>query len=131
MRTPICPPPTERVRGFTLIEMLVVLTVLGLVAALLAGTMGRGSEGLARQKAAQALRAAFAEARLEARRTGRTARVDPAALVERSALVDPAFPLPGGGIAFYPDGSSSGGVVRLGEARLLAVDWLTGEVEDG
>lgn len=125
---PICRRPTER--GFTLVEMLVVLTVLGLLAAALAGSMG-GGDRLARQKAAQTLRAAFADARLEARRTGRTARVDPRALVEKSAVAEAPFPSPGGAIIFYPDGSSSGGTLRLGEARLLAVDWLTGEVTDG
>ena len=131
MKMPTCPRPTERALGFTLVEMLVVLTVLGLLAAMLAATMGREPDRLARQKAAQTLRAAFAEARLEARRTGRTARVEPAALVEESRIANPAFPAAGGSILFYPDGSTSGGTVRLGEARLLEVDWLTGEVKDG
>lgn len=42
-----------------------------------------------------------------------------------------ALVAPGGAIRFAPDGSASGGSIRLAasaEARLVGVDWLTGRV---
>jgi len=42
-----------------------------------------------------------------------------------------ALDAPGGAIRFAPDGSASGGSIRLAasaEARLVGVDWLTGRV---
>ncbi len=129
MKTPICPPPTRATGGFTLIELLVVLTVVSLLAAVLVGKLG-GSDRMGRQKAAQELRTAFATAKLRAQRNGQVSLVEPAALVGTASVVRSDLPTKAGAVAFYPDGSSSGGLVRLAEVPLLEVDWLSGEVRD-
>ncbi|HEY0087135.1 MAG TPA: type II secretion system protein [Allosphingosinicella sp.] len=126
---PISAPPTRKA-GFTRIEMLVVLTIIGLVAAAAAVRLGGPPAGAARQRAVQTLRVAFAKARSEASATGRAAAVRPAALVAEAALATPAFPAPPGEILFYPDGSSSAGTVSLRGAPVLEIDWLTGEARD-
>ena len=115
--------------GFTLIEMLVVLTVLGLVAAVAAQTIGRRPESVVRQEAGAKLIAAVQAARHEAGRSGKTRAVDAAALVPGATLA-PALPAPGipaGLILLYPDGSSNGGTVTAKGRTLATIDWLTGE----
>lgn len=126
---PICPLPIRN-RGFTLIEMLVVLTILGLVGAILAISLRTPSDAREARYARQVLRAAFAEAALEARRTGRPALVAPGKVAEGAALA-PALPAARADhLAFYPDGSSSGGRVSLAGKPVLEIDWLSGEVAD-
>lgn len=128
---PICPRRTERILGFTLIEMLVVLTVLGLVGAVMAINVERDPGRSARDASVQRLKMALADARLSARRTGTPAAVDPAALVPGATLAGASAGGPANGLTFYADGSSSGQTIVLAGRPLLEVDWLTGEVRDG
>lgn len=125
--------------GFTLLEMLVVLVVLGLAAGLV---LGRGPARSARldlraqsQQIAQSLRSARGQAIASNRRVtfvldgagrfavdGGTVRTIPAPM---QASLQPAA------IVFAPDGSTSGGRITLveGPSRMIVgVDWLTGRV---
>ena len=123
---PTCPRPIEAERGFTLIEMLVVLTVLGLAAAVMA-TQSGGADRFARERSALAFRAAIDAARRDARSSGRPAIVRPAGIDDRARIAGAVF-AHSGMLAFYPDGSSSGGMIMLGDRPLLTIEWLTGEV---
>lgn len=125
-------------RGFTLLEMLVVLAVLGLVAGLVVARGPMRSAGLDARTAANQLAGVLRAARSEAIATDRpvavlidgvagTVRIGPGPPRSLGAtLLPPARP-----IVFAPDGSSAGG--RIGVAagpvrRQVAVDWLTGRV---
>jgi general secretion pathway protein H len=136
--------------GFSLIEMLVVLTILALAAVFSMPLLSQGSEGVRLQAASNELATAFRVARAAAivRNMETTVVIDVdhrtfkstvfsqrpfAADIEakltfasgiRSASSD-------GGFQFFPDGSSTGGDVMLslhGRRARLCVDWLTGEV---
>jgi general secretion pathway protein H len=124
-------------RGFTLIEMIVVLAVLGLALVLVVthGPMRSPRlelDGEARQVAG-VLRLARSRAIAEERAvtvafdTGGY-RLDRGAPVGWTNGVSPAG---NGVISFTPDGGSSGGVIVLrgGERQVaIGVDWLTGRV---
>ena len=135
-----------RRNGFTLLEMIVVLVVLGLAVGLVAG------HGPPRNRAAQAdnvaaeLARALREARGRAIAGDRTVLVAldlarPAIAVDggRARPLPPGIGLamPGqagriGGILFDADGSASGGRIELWDATrrmAIAVNWLTGRVQ--
>ena len=136
--------------GFTLIEMVVVLAVLGLVLGLAAG-LGRAPGGASRMRfaadeIAAALRLARSEAIIDGRKSeltfdlaARTWRLRSGAphalpagvtarlLTIRDEIVDDAVAR----IGFWPDGSSSGGRLTLegqGQRISVGIDWLTGRV---
>lgn len=118
--------------GFTLIEMLVVLTVLALVAMVAAQRIGRRPDSVIRNEAQARLDAAIQAARREAGRTGSVRAVYPAGLIEGASLTA-ALPSQGaraGTILLYPDGSSNGGLVSVAGKPLATVDWLTAQVRD-
>jgi len=138
-------------RGVTLLEMLVVLAIMGLVAALVLPTFGNGvstSElrSSARQVAA-GLRAARSEAVSQRRETflvldleGRRFKVDrdpkeytlpPRIEIKLFTAQRDIVDARTGSIRFFPDGGSNGGRVTLaaGERKYdVDVDWLTGRV---
>jgi len=136
--------------GFTLIEMLVVLSILALVASLSMPLLSRGSEGVRLDTAVSELSAA-----LRATRAAAIAASHPMALmvdVERRKFGSNAVPQRSfasdieakltyaavihsgaseGGFQFFPDGSSTGGEITLslrGRQEKLCIDWLTGIV---
>ncbi|MCQ8239507.1 GspH/FimT family pseudopilin [Rhizosaccharibacter radicis] len=127
--------------GFTLLEMIVVLAVLGLVLLVVLGRGAPHSPGLDCRLAARAVAQQLREARADSIATDRPVRVE---LAEgaRSLRVDgrekralPGAAAIGAGssraILFRPDGGSSGGAVVLAEGSVSAraeVDWLTGTV---
>jgi general secretion pathway protein H len=137
--------------GFTLLEMLVVLTILGIVAGIALPRLTRPSDGLRLQAAARdlvgALRLTRATAILRNAAIVLVIDVDQRAFespaVARKAfaadiraqlkVAEPERITPSrGGFRFFPDGSSTGGdlSLRLGvkETR-ICVNWLDGQAE--
>lgn len=136
--------------GFTLMEMLVVIAIIGLVMVLF--TVGRApvSPAIHARSAAEAISAALRRARSEAvmrntstqftfdlgrRSYGWSGAPAEALPVDVSiALLASADEVPGqslGRIQFNPDGSSSGGRIAVsgnGRTWWVGVDWLSGRV---
>ncbi|MFC7739020.1 GspH/FimT family pseudopilin [Roseomonas sp. GCM10028921] len=140
-----------REAGFTLIEMLVVVAVIGLAIALVVGRGPARSPSLEAREAATEVALALRQARGLAIATNR--RMTFVLDVGRRAYRvgdGPVHPLPpaldlavitaageagegrtASAITFSADGSSSGGRIRLAAGsirRVVAVDWLTGRV---
>jgi general secretion pathway protein H len=140
-----------RLRGVSLLELLVVLSIMGLVAALVIPSFGSGVSTTELKSAARQMAAALRLARSEALATRRehfvlldlerrVFRVDgdgrEIALprdtelklyTAQSDLVSDKA----GSIRFFPDGGSNGGRVTIaaGERKYeVDVDWLTGRV---
>lgn len=131
--------PRPHVRGFTLIEMLVVLAVLALVSGILYPALDKALRRQAFVSACADVDALLRRARAEAMRRGSPIRI--AAASDRRGLVSPAGEarLPAGaglamplrGLAFFPDGSALGGVVTVtdrGRARRWSVESPTGAI---
>lgn len=148
----VTPPPARggvTEAGFTLLEMLAVLVLLGLFLGLVTPILGRGSDAARLRGDTRGLATALATARGEAIVRGREAtfvvdldarvyglegtvdgrldagtRVD--LLVGETEVRDRRA-----AIRFMPDGRSSGGEIRLGNGAgesVLRIDWLTGRV---
>ena len=127
-------------RGFTLIEILVVLVLLGLALGIVVGAMPRRGGGVDLAGAAGDLAGALRLARARAIAFGRPVQVAPTADGGGYAVdgqirrLPPAIALALDGraaIGFGPDGNATGGTLRLagdGRVVLLRVDWLTGRV---
>ena len=118
-------------RGFTLIEMLVVLTVLALVSSLAFPAVERAFARERFRAAGAELEQRLHAARASAIAGGTATRFDPGALPQGLALDGPR-----GGIVFYPDGSANGGQLVLGAVNTdggprqfrLAIDGVTGRI---
>jgi general secretion pathway protein H len=135
--------------GFTLLELLVVLVIIGLVLALIPGFMLRGQPGLDVDVAARALADALRETRSQAVLQNReqlfaldveerlfrvgeqraSVQIDKNIAITfqtaRSLLMSDTI----GRIRFFPDGSATGGRIGLtlnGHHAEVLVDWLTG-----
>ncbi len=127
-------------RGFTLIEILVVVVILALSLTIVAGFIPRGNTGLTLTTSAgqlvNMLRLAHAHAMATQRPVVFTVALDGHGfLLDRKVhrLPDTVLvSLPGAAsIRFAPDGSSSGGIIRIQAGSLsktVQVDWLTGRV---
>lgn len=145
----------NRDAGFTLLEMIVVLVILGLAAALVGPRMGGATPQVQLRASVQRLSAELRTARAEALRTStsRTVTIDPtkrafwmgetgrpsalpSGVVVRTFSANlateggDAAPVTGPlRVVFSPDGSSSGAAIGLSVGQLAAtvtVDWLTG-----
>lgn len=139
-----------RPRGMTLIEVVVVVMLVAAMSAALAISIGGGAEGRQLRDATRELAAQLQHTRgvamvqgqpqlfaidVDARtwqapgnRSGRLPRgLDIAVLSADGVAPDDRL----AGIRFFPDGSSTGGVIRLGpDGRVwrVSVAWLTGAV---
>jgi general secretion pathway protein H len=142
-------------RGFTLVELMVVLVILALAAAIVVPSLSGPLASARFRRGGAEVRAAMVQARARATATGRlrTLRLDldsgrygiPADNVERAlpegtrfvavAIAGTTVERGVAGLRFFPDGSADGAEVVLAdasEARLrLRVDPLTGTVEAG
>ena len=137
--------------GFTLLELMVVLSILGLILALTPISLSIVVPGQRLRSAASILADDLREARNRSVLSGRTTELvidlqansyrigedgkpkpfpdGTAVSVEEFSVgkVDPAKAI----VGFFPDGSASGGRIDLragGRHYLVAVNWLTGRV---
>ena len=139
----------HRARGFTMLEMLVAISIVGLLLAVTVPASARFYESIQYRQAVRDVITALASARYRAINTGRAqdVTVDPrgnrlgsngevTSLPEGFAVaVHSASELNSdslGVIRFYPEGGSSGGGVDLeredGSGVRISVDWLVGRV---
>ena len=117
-------------RGFTLLELLVVLVVMGLVIGLAVPRFRSWRDPGLRQ-VASALAGDLRAQRVGALRTGRIVGVRTEAYLDRVPTGMRLTGVPAEGLVFYPDGRTSGAVWRVEDASGIAtleVDWLTGSV---
>ena len=140
---------TQGQRGFTLVELLVVLVIAALALSLVGTSISRNISGAEMRTAARKVAASLRYTRTQAilskseqvflvdteKRTFKAADRETEELPEgmnvelntaRSELTSESA----GGIRFYPDGGSTGGNVRLeanGRVYQVNVTWLTGE----
>lgn len=143
------PRPARLQRGFTLVELLVVLVIASLVLALVGTSISRSISGAEMRVAARKMTASLRYTRTRAILdkqeqvflvdTDKREYMAPkrpvvelpegmkvALTTARSELTAEAV----GGIRFYPDGGSTGGFVELdanGRVYRINVAWLTGE----
>lgn len=136
-------------RGFSLVELLVALAIMGLVVAVAVPTSARFYESMQVRQAARTTLSMLAAAREKALSTGRPQDVQVRPAARRLWTDDKDYEFPGsievvvhgaaqlnhadvGVIRFYPEGGSSGGGIDLrrenGNGTAINVDWLAGRV---
>lgn len=139
-----------RARGFSLLEMLLVMAIIAFAGLLAASAMSGGFDGIRLRSASSDIAAQLRFTRAQAIATGRRQdfSIDPRAHTWKAPKqrhgklpkqlgidfygareVQPSASE--GGIAFFPDGASTGGRIRLSAkkaVRDIEVAWLTGQV---
>jgi general secretion pathway protein H len=137
-------------KGFTLFEVMIVLVLMALIAAVSAPLLSKGLGRAEAKGSAQDVAAALRRARSEAvvrnaevvltvdvnqrslRIDGVETRSLPAKLqIELFTAQTEQISDDSGNIRFFPDGSSTGGEIVLADGRSkfhVQVDWLTGRV---
>jgi general secretion pathway protein H len=114
--------------GFTLLEMLVVIAVMGLIMGLVVTFGPAKNHWLETKGAAQSVAGAMAQARGAAITSGQPAAFRLPAL---PPWLDVSVAATNGAIIFEPDGSSTGGTVVLDDSgrRIdITADWLTARI---
>jgi general secretion pathway protein H len=143
----------QRVRGVSLLEMLLVVALIAIIGVISATAMNGGIDGMRLRNAGKEMASQLRYTRTQAIATGERQRflIDPqtrrweapngrhgelpqALDVRFHGAAQVAAGSGQGGIAFYPDGGSSGGTLELGVRDALwriDVGWITGEVRSG
>jgi general secretion pathway protein H len=141
----------QKLAGFTLVELVVVLAMAAGLLAIAPGLLSKGVDAMAYRALVREIVTDLRATRDHALRSGiearffvdlpsrklsagrRTIRVADSLVVD-AVLAASELTAPGvGAIVFYPDGSSTGGTIRVlrrdtGQGVLLRVDWLLGRV---
>lgn len=143
-----------RQRGFTLMEMLLVLAIIGMVMAVAPPLLSAAMPGLQLKSSTRSVAAALRRARSIAIASGKSAilEIDLEALTLKVTGDIKAIHIPeaieitmvtadqevtsekNGNIRFFPDGTSTGGRVTLRNGEngyAVDVDWLTGRIGIG
>ncbi|THJ36213.1 type II secretion system protein GspH [Lampropedia aestuarii] len=141
--------PASSSRGFTLLEILVVIAIAGLMSALIPLAYSRINEGAQYRDAVRSLWTSLRTLREEAQTTGATTQLLMDTQAKQFNFGSQTYQLPddlevratvanmGGSpntasIWFLPEGGSTGGsieIIRLnGDGTRLRVDWLTGDI---
>ena len=141
-------------RGFTLLEIILVMAIIALASVLAAAAMGGGFRGMQLKASARQIGSNLRYTRAQAIATGQPQRftIDPARHTwqapkqhhgqipaklaidftgAREAQADRGQSREGA-IEFFPDGASTGGRIRLSAGKAawdVDVGWLTGQVE--
>jgi len=113
--------PSCEPNGFTLIEMLVVLSILSLAAVLFIGSTNNGN-GIEKRKNVQYLEQKILKIRKQAmdRSIAQAVELDGAKISFNPAIGND------NNLIFYADGSSNGGEYKDQENTILTVRWLDG-----
>ena len=140
----------QRAAGFTLIELVAVILIIAIATGLAAVTMTGGLDGMRLRSASSDIAAQLRYTRVQAIATGQRKdfTIDPHAHaweapknhhgkvakqlgIEFYGAREVQPSANEGGIAFFPDGASTGGRIRLRAKNAVSdidVAWLTGEV---
>lgn len=147
------PATGARARGLSLLEMLLVVSLIAIIGVVTATAMNGGIEGMRLRNAGKEIATQLRYTRTQAIATGQAQRfvIDPRARTWQAANgrhgeIPAALEVQfhgarqagagqgQGGIGFFPDGASTGGSIEL-SARSAAweiqVGWITGEVRSG
>jgi len=133
--TSIARPPagcaaTPAEAGFTLIEMLVVLTIVGLLAAVAMSNLSVRPAFVDRAKLRTGLSAAISAARQQASVSGTPKAINLAKLAIPGIAYMPSIGDAHTPPVVFPDGSTNGGTVSVAGRPTVAIDWMTGQVSD-
>lgn len=118
------PEMTHNERGFTLVELLVVLAIMSLATVLFIGASGGGTGATARGDLAK-LESAIASARQQAITSATTQNV---VLADYALDLRPTVGSASNNLIFYADGSSNGGQIIREEKQLFTVRWIDGRI---
>lgn len=140
-------------RGVSLLEMLLVVALIAIIGVITATAMNGGIDGLRLRNAGKEVASQLRYTRTQAIASGEVQRflIDPrtrrweaangrhgelpdALEVRFHGAAQAAAGTSQGGIAFHPDGGSSGGTIELdlrGAVWRIDVAWITGEVRSG